>query len=58
MTPRAAICSAESVVARMASSDSQAIAGYYQGLYSVQQHGMYADTKVYVASIKAHRARM
>lgn len=34
-----------------------AIAGYYQGLYSVQTKGMYADTKVYVAAIKAHRAR-
>ena len=43
---------------RSAKNLDQAIAGYYQGLYSVQQHGMYADTKVYVASIKAHRARM
>ena len=43
---------------RSAKNLDQAIAGYYQGLYSVQHHGMYADTKVYVASIKAHRARM
>lgn len=43
---------------RSAANLDQAIAGYYQGLYSVQHHGMYADTKVYVASIKAHRARM
>ncbi|SDO85188.1 LysM repeat-containing protein [Pedococcus dokdonensis] len=43
---------------RSAKNLDQAIAGYYQGLYSVQQHGMYADTKVYVANIKAHRARM
>lgn len=43
---------------RSAKNLDQAIAGYYQGLYSVQQHGMYADTKVYVANVKAHRARM
>ena len=43
---------------RSAKTLDQAIAGYYQGLYSVQRHGMYADTKRYVAAIKAHRARM
>ena len=32
-----------------------AIAGYYQGQYSVSKHGMYSDTKNYVAAIKAHR---
>ncbi|WP_164200882.1 lytic transglycosylase domain-containing protein [[Micrococcus luteus] ATCC 49442] len=32
-----------------------AIAGYYQGQYSVSKYGMYDDTKVYVAAIKAHR---
>ncbi|MET1066256.1 MAG: LysM peptidoglycan-binding domain-containing protein, partial [Arthrobacter sp.] len=32
-----------------------AIAGYYQGQYSVSKYGMYDDTKRYVASIKAHR---
>lgn len=30
-----------------------AIAGYYQGQYSVSKYGMYEDTKRYVASIKA-----
>ncbi|WP_427132630.1 LysM peptidoglycan-binding domain-containing protein [Pseudarthrobacter sp. S9] len=30
-----------------------AIAGYYQGQYSVSKYGMYDDTKDYVASIKA-----
>ena len=43
---------------RSAPSLDKAIAGYYQGLYSVTRNGMYADTKVYVANIKAHRARM
>ncbi|MFJ3958553.1 LysM peptidoglycan-binding domain-containing protein [Arthrobacter sp. NPDC090010] len=33
-----------------------AIAGYYQGQYSVEKNGMYKDTKAYVAAIKAHRA--
>lgn len=36
----------------------EAIAGYYQGLGSVQKNGMYADTRQYVHSIKTHRARM
>ena len=43
---------------RSAKNLDQAIAGYYQGLYSVQKNGMYADTKQYVAAIKAHRGRM
>jgi LysM repeat protein len=36
-----------------ASSQHQAIAGYYQGLASVRSHGMFADTKRYVASVSA-----
>ncbi|WP_458778890.1 lytic transglycosylase [Arthrobacter sp. D3-16] len=32
-----------------------AIAGYYQGQYSVSKYGMYNDTKAYVAAIKAHQ---
>lgn len=32
-----------------------AIAGYYQGQYSVSKYGMYDDTKQYVESIKAHQ---
>jgi N-acetylmuramoyl-L-alanine amidase len=32
-----------------------AIAGYYQGQYSVSKYGLYDDTKVYVAAIKAHQ---
>ncbi|WP_330473595.1 lytic transglycosylase [Terrabacter sp. C0L_2] len=41
--------------ALQASADSreQAIAGYYQGLYSVRTKGMYEDTKRYVASVLA-----
>lgn len=32
-------------------SDSMAAAGYYQGLSSVQQHGMYPDTQQYVNDV-------
>ncbi len=32
---------------------SLAAAGYYQGLRSVQQHGMYLDTQRYVANVMA-----
>ncbi|MBB6404940.1 lytic transglycosylase domain-containing protein [Arthrobacter sp. AZCC_0090] len=32
-----------------------AIAGYYQGQYSVSKYGMYDDTKAYVAAILAHK---
>jgi LysM repeat protein len=38
---------------RSATSRRQAVAGYYQGLGSVRQHGMFVDTKAYVASIEA-----
>lgn len=34
-----------------AASVDKAVAGYYQGLESVLARGMYADTKVYVASV-------
>ncbi|HEY8717888.1 LysM peptidoglycan-binding domain-containing protein [Pengzhenrongella sp.] len=34
-----------------------AIAGYYQGAASVRDHGMFADTRVYVANIQTLAAR-
>lgn len=37
--------------------DSEAIAGYYQGLRSVRERGMFPDTKQYVANVQALRAR-
>jgi LysM repeat protein len=43
---------------RMATSEDQAIAGYYQGLGSVRSHGMYADTVRYVRNVQALRQRM
>lgn len=36
---------------------AKAVAGYYQGLASVESHGMYADTKRYVANVLALRNR-
>lgn len=41
-----------------ASSTEDVIAGYYQGLSSVEANGMYSDTKSYVANVKALRSRM
>lgn len=43
---------------RAADDGDKAIAGYYQGLAGVQKHGMYSDTKYYVAAVKAHQKRM
>ncbi|MFQ4150422.1 LysM peptidoglycan-binding domain-containing protein [Arthrobacter sp. LAPM80] len=40
---------------RGASSEDIAIAGYYQGQYSVSVHGLFPDTEIYVAGIKANR---
>jgi N-acetylmuramoyl-L-alanine amidase len=37
--------------------ESAAIAGYYQGLASVQSRGMFDDTKQYVANVQALRSR-
>lgn len=42
----------------MADSREQAIAGYYQGIYSVRTKGMYEDTKRYVANVLAIYDRM
>lgn len=41
---------------RTSSDLDNAIAGYYQGQYSVSQNGMFEDTKGYVAAIKANRS--
>ena len=37
--------------------EATAIAGYYQGLGSVQSRGMYDDTQQYVANVQALRGR-
>ena len=45
-------------LSRSARTQNEAIAGYYQGLYSVQNRGMFADTRQYVAAILHHKTRM
>ena len=42
----------------MAETKDQAIAAYYQGLYSVRTRGLFTDTKGYVANVKAIYARL
>jgi LysM repeat protein len=37
-------------------SVDEAIAGYYQGQYSVSQNGMFPDTQAYVASVRTYQA--
>jgi hypothetical protein len=37
--------------------ENAAIAGYYQGLNSVQSRGMYDDTQRYVENVQALRGR-
>lgn len=45
-------------VYRLAGGDIDlTLAGYYQGLRSVRENGMYADTLRYIANVKALRAR-
>jgi LysM repeat protein len=44
-----------SLLTHDASSTRQAVAGYYQGLASVREHGMFASTKQYVADVMALR---
>lgn len=43
---------------RSAGTEEQAIGGYYQGLASVQRHGLFSDTQGYVASIRSLHDRM
>jgi len=40
-----------------ADSEAQAVAGYYQGLASVRRHGMFDDTRRYVANVRTLQAR-
>ena len=43
---------------RSADNRQQAVAGYYQGLGSVRQRGMFADTRVYVGRVERLAARL
>lgn len=44
-------------VLRDQANERDAVAGYYQGLRSVRDHGAYADTRQYVANVLALKAR-
>ena len=46
-----------SLLAQTGGDPAMAAAGYYQGLASVRQHGLYADTQQYVANVMALRQR-
>lgn len=45
------------ILTRSAADERQAIAGYYQGLRSVRERGMFADTKRYVDNVQALKRR-
>lgn len=45
------------VLRGMTSNDWHAVAGYYQGVASVREHGMFRDTRRYVHTIMALRTR-
>ena len=38
--------------------DNRAVAAYYQGLGAVRSHGLYSETKRYVAAVRAHESRI
>jgi len=45
------------LIAQSGGDENTAIAGYYQGMGSVQSRGLYDDTRRYVADVQALRAR-
>jgi len=45
------------LLAQTGGDESSAIAGYYQGISSVQNRGMFDDTQQYVANVQALRSR-
>jgi len=54
---RAGVLLLRSLLDRTGGDPALAAAGYYQGLGSVQQHGMYSDTQQYVNDVMALRQR-
>ena len=43
---------------RSADNQDDAVGGYYQGLGSVQRHGLFSDTRAYVKAVTALRSRL
>jgi N-acetylmuramoyl-L-alanine amidase len=54
---RAGVTLLHSLLGQTGGDPALAAAGYYQGLESVRQHGMYADTQQYVNDVMALRQR-
>jgi hypothetical protein len=46
------------VLVRETPTSRRAIGAYYQGLGAVREHGLYRDTRAYVANVTAIRARL
>jgi LysM repeat protein len=54
---RAGVTLLRSLLDQTGGDPAMAAAGYYQGLQSVRQHGMYSDTQQYVGNVMALRQR-
>ena len=54
---RAGVLYLQHLLQQTGGDESAAIAGYYQGLSSVRDRGMFADTEQYVANVQALRSR-
>ncbi len=54
---RAGVLLLHSLLQSTGGNQAEAAAGYYQGLPSVLQHGMYSDTQQYVNDVTALRHR-
>jgi len=46
------------VLGQMTTTPGNQIAGYYQGVGAIREHGWYKDTRRYVASVRAIRHRL
>jgi N-acetylmuramoyl-L-alanine amidase len=54
---RAGVMLLHSLLAQTGGDPTLAAAGYYQGLQSVREHGLYPDTRRYVRAVTALRSR-
>jgi len=54
---RGGVALLHSLLGQTGGDPAMAAAGYYQGLQSVRQHGMYSDTQQYVNNVMALRQR-
>jgi len=54
---RAGVLYLQHLLKQTGGDENAAIAGYYQGLGSVQSRGLFDDTQKYVANVQALRSR-